>query len=284
MSGRLGSFCRRKDERILKGFRHKKKYGQNFIHDEGLLRRIAMVADGSGGVLEIGAGAGSLTEALARRFEQVVALEIDSDLEPILRTRLALLDNVALVLGDAQRADFDILMKEAGYDRYAVVANLPYYITTPLIFKLLEEAPAAEELVLMMQREVAERLIAPPGGKTYGALSVAVQYHAAAEIAFDVGRGAFTPAPAVDSAVVHLRRYAEKPVTARDEAAFRRTVRAAFGQRRKTLRNALKNGGWSAEAVDRALEGAGISPAARGETLSVAQFVALSEGLAEGAL
>lgn len=268
----------------MSGFRHKKKYGQNFIHDERLLRRIAGVTDMSGGVLEIGAGAGSLTEALAERFEQVIAMEIDEDLAPILRTRLALKENVQLVMGDAQRQDWDTLMADAGYERYAVVANLPYYITTPLIFQLLEQAPHAEEMVLMMQKEVAERLIAPPGKKTYGALSVAVQYHAAAEIAFMVGRQAFTPAPAVDSAVVHLRRYEAKPVQARDEQALRQTVRAAFGQRRKTLRNALKSGGWSIDTVDTALAQAGIDPTARGETLSVGQFVALSEALQDRTL
>ncbi len=267
------------------GFHFKKKYGQNFISEPKLLRRIAAVPQQRDAVLEIGAGAGGLTLALAERFKQVIALEIDRDLEPVLASTLAGVQNIDLRWGDALKMDIDALMTDAGFDGpYAVVANLPYYITTPLVMKLLEEAPHATELVLMVQAEVAERFIAQPGSKTYGAVSVAVQYRTQAEIAFPVRRTAFTPRPAVDSAVLHLRRYDTMPLVAKDDAMLRRTVKAAFGQRRKTLRNALRATGFSDEAIHTAADNAGIDLTRRGETLSLQEFVAFSDAFSEASM
>lgn len=263
-------------------FHFKKKYGQNFISEPKLLRRIAAVPKAQDAVLEIGAGAGGLTLALAERFKQVIALEIDRDLAPVLASTLAGVKNIELYWGDALKMDVDALMAEAGFDGpYAVVANLPYYITTPLVMNLLEKAPNATELVLMVQAEVAERFIAEPGSKAYGAVSVAVQYRTRAEIAFPVRRTAFTPRPAVDSAVLHLKRYDAMPLVAKDENMLRRTVKAAFGQRRKTLRNALRATGFKDDAILIAAEKAGIDLTRRGETLSLKEFVALSDAFSD---
>lgn len=266
------------------GFHFKKKYGQNFISEPKLLRRIAAVPTQHDAVLEIGAGAGGLTFALAERFRQVIALEIDRDLKPVLDSTLAGVTNIDLHWGDAMKMDIDGLMADAGCDgSYAVVANLPYYITTPIVMKLLEEAPHATELVLMVQAEVADRFVAKPGSKAYGAVSVAVQYRTAASIAFPVRRTAFTPRPAVDSAVLYLRRYDRLPLAAKDDAMLRRTVKAAFGQRRKTLRNALRSGGFSDAMVQTAAEAAAIDLTRRGETLSLAEFVALADAFSDAA-
>ncbi|MDO4280696.1 MAG: 16S rRNA (adenine(1518)-N(6)/adenine(1519)-N(6))-dimethyltransferase RsmA [Peptococcaceae bacterium] len=258
-----------------------KKFGQNFISDPALLERIADVCDWQAGdvALEIGPGAGTLTQAIAARAERVVAIEIDKRLAPVLAENLADLDNVDLVFGDALKTDLDALAAEhfGTEARYKLVANLPYYITTPLIMHVLEDCAHVDELVIMVQKEVAERLTARPGSRTYGAITVMVQYACEIRRAFDVGRRAFTPAPEVDSAILHLRPFKARPIQAADDAAFRRVVKAAFSQRRKTLRNSLASLGASKDAIAAALAEAGIADGRRAETLSVQDFVTLSD-------
>lgn len=262
-----------------KGFVCKKKYGQNFIDDPVLLARIADVCQWSGdeAVLEIGPGAGGLTRALSERARQVVAVEIDRALEPILARALADTSGVTVRFGDALKMDLDRLMLDiCGAARYKVVANLPYYITTPLIMHLLEDASGVTEAAVMVQSEVADRMTAAPGSKAYGAVTVMVQYRAQAERAFSVSRRAFRPQPNVDSAVLHLVPYTEKPLQAKDETMLRSVVRAAFSQRRKTLANALSSL-FGRESAMQALAASDIDPGRRAETLSIAEFVHLAD-------
>lgn len=265
-----------------------KKYGQNFIGDPALLERIATVCDWQPGdrALEIGPGAGTLTRAIAREAEEVLAVEIDRRLAPLLEETLADCANVHLVFTDALKADLDALMRDTlGWDgRYKLIANLPYYITTPLIMHVLEDSEKVSELVIMVQKEVGERLCAAPGSKAYGAVTVMVQYAATVARAFDVGRHAFVPAPEVDSTILHLIPYEKRPIQAQSDAVLRRVVKAAFSQRRKTLRNSLSSLGCDKALIKQALEAAGIEDFRRAETLSVAEFVALADAFYEGGL
>ena len=265
-----------------------KKYGQNFIGDPALLERIATVCDWQPGdrALEIGPGAGTLTRAIAREAEEVLAVEIDRRLAPLLEETLADCANVHLVFTDALKADLDALMRDTlGWDgRYKLIANLPYYITTPLIMHMLEDSEKVSELVIMVQKEVGERLCAAPGSKAYGAVTVMVQYAATVARAFDVGRHAFVPAPEVDSTILHLIPYEKRPIQAQSDAVLRRVVKAAFSQRRKTLRNSLSSLGCDKALIKQALEAAGIEDSRRAETLSVAEFVALADAFYEGGL
>ena len=265
-----------------------KKYGQNFIGDPALLERIATVCDWQPGdrALEIGPGAGTLTRAIAREAEEVLAIEIDRRLAPLLEETLADCANVHLVFTDALKADLDALMRDTlGWDgRYKLIANLPYYITTPLIMHVLEDSEKVSELVIMVQKEVGERLCAAPGSKAYGAVTVMVQYAATVARAFDVGRHAFVPAPEVDSTILHLIPYEKRPIQAQSDAVLRRVVKAAFSQRRKTLRNSLSSLGCDKALIKQALETAGIEDSRRAETLSVAEFVALADAFYEGGL
>lgn len=265
-----------------------KKYGQNFIGDPALLERIATVCDWQPGdrALEIGPGAGTLTRAIAREAEEVLAVEIDRRLAPLLEETLADCANVHLVFTDALKADLDALMRDTlGWDgRYKLIANLPYYITTPLIMHVLEDSEKVSELVIMVQKEVGERLCAAPGSKAYGAVTVMVQYAATVARAFDVGRHAFVPAPEVDSTILHLFPYEKRPIQAQSDAVLRRVVKAAFSQRRKTLRNSLSSLGCDKALIRQALEAAGIEDSRRAETLSVAEFVALADAFYEGGL
>lgn len=265
-----------------------KKYGQNFIGDPALLERIATVCDWQPGdrALEIGPGAGTLTRAIAREAEKVLAIEIDRRLAPLLEETLADCANVHLVFTDALKADLDALMRDTlGWDgRYKLIANLPYYITTPLIMHVLEDSEKVSELVIMVQKEVGERLCAAPGSKAYGAVTVMVQYAATVARAFDVGRHAFVPAPEVDSTILHLIPYEKRPIQAQSDAVLRRVVKAAFSQRRKTLRNSLSSLGCDKALIRQALEAAGIEDSRRAETLSVAEFVALADAFYEGGL
>lgn len=265
-----------------------KKYGQNFIGDPALLERIATVCDWQPGdrALEIGPGAGTLTRAIAREAEEVLAVEIDRRLAPLLEETLADCANVHLVFTDALKADLDALMRGTlGWDgRYKLIANLPYYITTPLIMHVLEDSEKVSELVIMVQKEVGERLCAAPGSKAYGAVTVMVQYAATVARAFDVGRHAFVPAPEVDSTILHLIPYEKRPIQAQSDAVLRRVVKAAFSQRRKTLRNSLSSLGCDKALIKQALEAAGIEDSRRAETLSVAEFVALADAFYEGGL
>lgn len=265
-----------------------KKYGQNFIGDPALLERIATVCDWQPGdrALEIGPGAGTLTRAIAREAEEVLAVEIDRRLAPLLEETLADCANVHLVFTDALKADLDALMRDTlGWDgRYKLIANLPYYITTPLIMHVLEDSEKVSELVIMVQKEVGERLCAAPGSKAYGAVTVMVQYAATVARAFDVGRHAFVPAPEVDSTILHLIPYEKRPIQAQSDAVLRRVVKAAFSQRRKTLRNSLSSLGCDKALIRQALEAASIEDSRRAETLSVAEFVALANAFYEGDL
>ena len=264
-------------------FRFKKRYGQNFITDPTLLSRIAHVIDldEEDVVLEIGAGAGTLTVALADMAGEVVAIEIDKTLIPILE-EVTVGRPVTLVSGDASKMDFDALVKEkTGKEDYVIIANLPYYITTPLLMKALEEAKGVREIVIMVQKEVADRLNGKPSTKSYGAVTVMAQYLAEIEEAFFVSRKAFYPSPEVDSAVLHLKPYQTKPYQAQDEKVLRQVVKAAFGQRRKTLRNGLKSLGLPMEAIDSALEESNIEGSRRGESLSIAEFVCLADAIAK---
>ena len=262
---------------ILRRFklRADKKLGQNFLIDETVVRRIVEAAEltADDKVLEVGPGIGTLTQGLAESGAQVTAVELDKRLLPVLDSTLEGYDNVRIVNGDILKVD---IMQEVGAEGFKVCANLPYYITTPIIFALLEKRLPMERLVAMVQKEVAERMAAQPGGRDYGALSVAIQYYTEPEIAFIVPPSSFIPAPSVDSAVIVCKRRQKPPVEVCDEALFFRVVKAAFSLRRKMLSNALKNMGISSQQCAQWLELAGIDGKRRGETLSLENFAALT--------
>lgn len=256
-----------------------KKLGQNFLIDENIVRNIVAAAELSDKdtVLEVGPGIGTLTQGLAESGAAVVAVELDKRLLPVLDTTLEGYDNVRIVNGDILQVD---IMQTVGVDEFKVCANLPYYITTPIIFALLEKRLPMERLVAMVQKEVAERMAAKPGGKDYGALSVAIQYYTEPEIAFIVPPSSFIPAPSVDSAVIVCKRREKPPVEVCDEALFFRVVKAAFSLRRKMLNNSLKNMGIKGEQVAKWLELAGVDGQRRAETLSLEDFAALTNTFA----
>ena len=232
-------------------------------------------------VVEIGPGIGTLTQYLAYAARSVCAVEIDKNLIPILEDTLSDYDNVEVINNDVLKVDLAALAKEKNNGRpIKVVANLPYYITTPIIFALLEKRLPMERLVAMVQKEVAERMAAKPGGKDYGALSVAIQYYTEPEIAFIVPPSSFIPAPSVDSAVIVCKRREKPPVEVCDEALFFRVVKAAFSLRRKMLNNSLKNMGIKGEQVAKWLELAGVDGKRRAETLSLENFAALTNTFA----
>lgn len=256
-----------------------KKLGQNFLIDENIVRNIVAAAELSDKdtVLEVGPGIGTLTQGLAESGASVVAVELDKRLLPVLDTTLEGYDNVRIVNGDILQVD---IMQTVGVDEFKVCANLPYYITTPIIFALLEKRLPMERLVAMVQKEVAERMAAKPGGKDYGALSVAIQYYTEPEIAFIVPPSSFIPAPSVDSAVIVCKRREKPPVEVCDEELFFRVVKAAFSLRRKMLNNSLKNMGIKGEQVAKWLELAGVDGKRRAETLSLEDFAALTNTFA----
>ena len=256
-----------------------KKLGQNFLIDENIVRNIVAAAELSDKdtVLEVGPGIGTLTQGLAESGASVVAVELDKRLLPVLDTTLEGYDNVRIVNGDILQVD---IMQTVGVDEFKVCANLPYYITTPIIFALLEKRLPMERLVAMVQKEVAERMAAKPGGKDYGALSVAIQYYTEPEISFIVPPSSFIPAPSVDSAVIVCKRREKPPVEVCDEALFFRVVKAAFSLRRKMLNNSLKNMGIKGEQVAKWLELAGVDGKRRAETLSLENFAALTNTFA----
>lgn len=266
------------------GLRPQHKLGQNFLTDRRILEAIAD-ASGAGPddlVLEIGPGLGSLTQQLAERAGHVLAIELDRNLVSLLsKTIQQTYANVEVVQGDAGRIDLHALLAErlAPGQRAMVAANLPYYITTPLVMRLLEEELPLDRIVVMVQKEVADRMVSPPGSKEYGALSVAVQYYSEPQIALNVSKGAFLPPPEVESAVVVMQMRKEPPVNAPKEAFFR-VVKAAFGQRRKTIPNALVAGlGMDKARVEAALLAAGVALQRRGETLSLEEFAAVTRNL-----
>lgn len=264
-------------QHILNRFklRADKKLGQNFLIDHTVVQRIVEAAELSDKdtVLEVGPGIGTLTQGLAESKVEVVAVELDKRLLPVLDTTLAGYDNVRIVNGDILKVD---IMDEVGYKDFKCCANLPYYITTPIIFALLEKRLPMERLVAMVQKEVAERMAAKPGGRDYGALSVAIQYYTVPEIAFIVPPESFIPAPNVDSAVIVCKRREKPAVAVEDEALFFRVVKAAFSLRRKMLNNSLKNMGINSTECAAWLERAGVDGKRRAETLSLEEFASLA--------
>lgn len=262
---------------ILRTFklRADKRLGQNFLVDEEIVSKIATAAELTAGdtVLEVGPGIGTLTQGLALSGARVVAVELDKRLLPVLEKTLAGYDNVQIVSGDILQVDIKAIV---GAPTFKVAANLPYYITTPIIFNLLEQRLPMERLVAMVQKEVAERMVAKPGGKDYGALSVSIQYYTEPSIAFMVPPTSFIPAPNVESAVIVCKRRTTPPVEVCDEKLFFKVVKAAFSVRRKMLSNALRNMGITGEQAAAWLQRAGIDPKRRGETLSLADFASLT--------
>jgi len=271
------------------GFSFKKSLGQNFLIDPNVLGNIVTHAGLSKrtGVIEIGPGIGALTEHLARRAGKVVAFEIDGRLLPVLEDTLAPYDNITVVHQDILETDLDLAMKEhfADYDDVVVVANLPYYVTTPIIMKFLLEKVPITGMVIMMQKEVADRITAVPGTKAYGSLSIAIQYYMDASVAMIVPRTVFIPQPNVDSAVLKLTRKSAPPAKVNDEDFLFFVSRGSFVQRRKTILNnlqtSLPEGKLKKELILKALEHADIDPRRRGETLSVEEFAKLSNSLYE---
>ena len=273
-----------KDVLARHGFTFSKKWGQNFLINPSVCPRMAAAsgADKQSGVLEIGPGIGVLTKELAKVAGKVVAVEVDERLPAVLKETLADYDNVTVLLGDVLKVDLAAVLREQFGDRpVAVCANLPYYITSPIVMALLESRLPFTSLTLMVQKEAAVRLCAAPGTRDCGAVSLAVQYYAEPEILFSVSRGSFMPAPNVDSAVIRLNIRREPPCTVRDEKLLFRIIRAAFGQRRKTLQNALGGGGFDKAAVAAACEAAGLPATARAEQLTLVQFAALCDALGE---
>ncbi|MDF2500338.1 MAG: rsmA [Anaerosporomusa subterranea] len=252
-----------------------KRLGQNFLISEQVVDQIVASAclSPEDTVLEIGPGIGTLTQGLAETGASVVAVELDARLVEVLATTLEGYDNIRVVHGDILKTD---ISREINAEKYKVVANLPYYITTPIIMTLLERRLPIEVLVTMVQKEVAQRMTASPGGKDYGALSVAVQYYTEPELLFDVPPTAFIPAPAVDSSVIRCTVRTKPPVDVADERRFFRVVKGAFSQRRKTLSNALKTTGLSSEQIAAILAKAQINPIRRGETLSLEEFATIA--------
>ena len=265
------------------GFRFSKSMGQNFLTAAWVPQQIAAESGitAADGALEIGPGVGCLTAELAKTAGRVTAVELDERLRGVLGETLADSDNVSVVFADALKADLPAICAETlGNRPWKVCANLPYNVTTPLITAFLE-AGCFESVTVMIQKEVAERLCAAPGTGEYGAFSVLVQWYAESRLLFDVPPHCFVPQPKVTSAVVRMDRRAAPPAQVDDEKFFFRTVRAAFAQRRKTLSNALRSAFSELDraAIESAMEETGLPPAVRGETLSIAQFAALSNAL-----
>lgn len=264
-------------------FHFAKKFGQNFLIDTHVLDKIVRAAEitPEDYVLEIGPGIGTLTQYLCESAKHVFAVEIDDNLIPILQDTLSAYDNVTVIHNDVLKLDINKLVEEkCEGKRIKVVANLPYYITTPILMGLFESHVPMESVTVMVQKEVAQRMQALPGGKDYGALSLAVQFYAEPYIVANVPPNCFIPRPAVGSAVIRLTRYQEKPVKVNDSAFMFKIIRASFNQRRKTLQNGLYNSSElriPKEKTVAALEEMGLTPTIRGEKLSLEEFAKLSD-------
>lgn len=264
-------------------FMFQKKFGQNFLIDTHVLEKIISAAGITKDdcVLEIGPGIGTMTQYLAENAGHVVAVEIDRNLIPILKETLADYDNVTVINEDILRVDIKALAEEYnGGKPIKVVANLPYYITTPIIMGLFESGVPIDNITVMVQKEVADRMKEGPGSKDYGALSLAVQYYAEPEIVANVPPNCFIPRPNVGSAVIRLTRHKEMPVQVKDPALMFKIIRASFNQRRKTLQNGLGNAPelpYTKEQIAAAIAEMGLTPTIRGEALSLAQFAQLSD-------
>lgn len=265
---------------IMKAFnlRASKRLGQNFLVDANIVKGIVEAVGAKPGdrILEIGPGIGTLTQGLAESGAEVTAVELDKKLPAVLAETLAGYNNVRIVPGDILKVNIPEIM---GDGPFKVAANLPYYITTPILMALLEKHLPMSILVTMVQKEVALRMIAKPGGKAYGALSVAVQYYTKPHIAFDVPPRSFIPAPEVDSVVI-VCDVREKPaVEVQDEKMFFKVVKAAFGQRRKTIANAMKGAGFTRDTIEAAFAKSEIDSKRRGETFTLKEFAALADAM-----
>lgn len=264
-------------------FNFQKKFGQNFLIDTHVLEKIMNAAQISKDdcVVEVGPGIGTMTQYLAERAGHVVAVEIDKALIPILSDTLSAYDNVEVINEDILKVDLNRLVQEKNGGRpIKVVANLPYYITTPIIMGLFESHVPVDSITVMVQKEVADRMQTGPGSKDYGALSLAVQYYAKPEIVANVPPNCFMPRPKVGSAVIRLTRHQNPPVQAKDEKLMFRIIRASFNQRRKTLANGLKNSQelqFTKEQVEQAITECGLPLNIRGEALTLEQFAALAD-------
>jgi len=277
----------KRTQEILKkyGFSFKKSLGQNFLIDPNILHNIVSHADltKESAAIEIGPGIGALTEHLARQSGQVVAFEIDQRLLPVLEDTLSPYENVEIIHSDILKANVTEVMQEklAGFKDVMVVANLPYYVTTPILIKLLMEKLPIRGMVVMMQKEVADRITAKPSTKAYGSLSIAIQYYMKAEIAMTVPKTVFMPQPNVDSAVIKLTRHETAPVTVIDEDFLFTVSRSSFAQRRKTILNNLQSqlpqGKEKKDLLLAALNEANIDPTRRGETLTIQEFGKLAD-------
>ena len=267
------------------GFIFQKKFGQNFLIDTHVLDKIIQAAGITKDdfILEIGPGIGTMTQYLAEAAGKVCAVEIDRNLIPILEETLAGYDNVTIINEDILKVDVaGLAKKENGGRPIKVVANLPYYITTPIIMGLFESKTPVESITVMVQKEVAERMKSGPGSKDYGALSLAVQYYAEAYLVANVPPNCFMPRPKVGSAVIRLTRHREPPVEVADEALLFQVIRASFNQRRKTLQNGLGNSAGlsvTKEDVAKVIEDMGLPPTVRGEALNLKQFAELANRL-----
>ncbi|MCI5712782.1 MAG: 16S rRNA (adenine(1518)-N(6)/adenine(1519)-N(6))-dimethyltransferase RsmA [Lachnospiraceae bacterium] len=268
-------------------FNFQKKFGQNFLIDTHVLDKIINAAEitKEDFVLEIGPGIGTMTQYLCENAREVVAVEIDKNLIPILEDTLKEYNNVTVINEDVLKVDINKLAEEKNNKKpIKVVANLPYYITTPIIMGLFESHVPIDSITIMVQKEVAERMQVGPGTKEYGALSLAVQYYAKPEIIANVPPNCFMPRPKVGSAVIRLTRHKETPVQVEDEKLMFRIIRASFNQRRKTLVNGLKNSGelsFSKEIIEESIEELGVPLTIRGEALSLEQFAMLSNILSK---
>ncbi len=266
-------------------FAFQKKFGQNFLIDSNVLENIVEAAGITKDdfVLEIGPGIGTMTQYLCESARQVLAVEIDKMLIPILEDTLSEYDNVEVINQDVLKVDIKSLVEEKNNGRpIKVVANLPYYITTPIIMGLFESKVPIESITIMVQKEVADRMQTGPGSKDYGALSLAVQYYADAKVMLNVSATCFMPRPNVDSAVIKLTRHQESPVEVKDESLMFRIIRASFNQRRKTLVNGLKNSSeldFSKEEITEAIKLIGKEENIRGEKLTLEEFAKLSNAL-----
>lgn len=265
------------------GFSFKKSLGQNFLIDQNILNKIVDAAelDKDKGALEIGPGIGALTERLAQAAGSVTAVEIDQRLIPILQEVLEPYPTVQIEHADVLKVDLHDLFQRrfSGVSKVSVVANLPYYVTTPILMKLLEEKLPLENIVVMIQKEVAERMAASPGTKDYGSLSIAVQYYCEPQMICTVPHTVFIPQPNVESAVIRLKVRDKPPVVVEDEKHFFEVIHASFAQRRKTIANNLKSRffpGEGRERLEMLLQEAGIEPSRRGETLSMEEYARLS--------
>ena len=265
------------------GFTMQKKFGQNFLVDASVLENIVTSAGVTKEdcVLEIGPGIGTMTQYLCEHARFVIAVEIDKKLIPVLNDTLSEYDNKVIINQDILKLDLNAIAGEYNDGKpLKIVANLPYYITTPIIMGLFESRVPLESITAMVQLEVAERMQEGPGSKEYGALSLAVQYYSKPRIVLKVGAGSFIPRPTVDSAVIRMDLYKENPVSVRNEAFMFALIRASFNQRRKTLVNSLSNAGINGvtkETVSKALEDMGLSQTIRGEALSLSEFARLSD-------